>query len=204
MGIDVSKCIGCGRCAMRARRKTTCRGSHFSFRTWVERYQILGDGEVDIQSPNGAVDGLMKTENREGVLRSFFVPKICNHCRQAPLRAGLPRGATFRSPDGVVLVDSEYCIGCRYCIRPARTAARFLHRSRARRKNARSAITGSRTACCRRCVEVCPTQARIFGELKKKASPLVRFLRLNSINVLKPSLNTDPKVYYAHLDTNVR
>ena len=54
------------------------------------------------------------------------------------------------------------------------------------------------------CVEACPTQARVFGELGKRASPLVRFLRLKRISVLKPSLNTEPKVYYASLDMQVR
>jgi Fe-S-cluster-containing dehydrogenase component len=54
------------------------------------------------------------------------------------------------------------------------------------------------------CVEVCPTQARIFGDLKSNASRLMRFQRLNKIHVLKPQLNTEPKVYYADLDGEVR
>ena len=54
------------------------------------------------------------------------------------------------------------------------------------------------------CVEVCPTQARIFGDLKSKADRLVRFQRVNKISVLKPDLNTEPKVLYAQLDGEVR
>ena len=54
------------------------------------------------------------------------------------------------------------------------------------------------------CVEVCPTQARIFGDLKSMASPLVRFKRMNKLHVLKPYLNTEPKVSYANLDGEVR
>ena len=54
------------------------------------------------------------------------------------------------------------------------------------------------------CVEVCPTQARVFGELHTKASPLVRFKRMNKISVLKPALNTEPKVFYANLDMEVK
>ena len=53
------------------------------------------------------------------------------------------------------------------------------------------------------CVEVCPTQARVFGEVRKKASPLQRFLRMNRIGILKPYLNTRPKVFYANLDGEV-
>ena len=54
------------------------------------------------------------------------------------------------------------------------------------------------------CVEVCPTQARIFGDLASAASPLTRFKRMNKLDVLKPHLNTEPKVYYANLDGEVR
>jgi Fe-S-cluster-containing dehydrogenase component len=53
-------------------------------------------------------------------------------------------------------------------------------------------------------VEACPTQARVFGDLRSKASRLVRFTRMNKIHVLKPNLNTEPKVYYAQLDGEVR
>ena len=53
------------------------------------------------------------------------------------------------------------------------------------------------------CVEVCPTQARVFGELDKSSSPLLRFLRFNEVNVLKPWLNTKPKVFYPGADGEV-
>ena len=54
------------------------------------------------------------------------------------------------------------------------------------------------------CVEVCPTQARLFGDLNSGASPLMRLKRMNMIHVLKPGLNTEPKVYYSNLDGEVR
>ena len=53
-------------------------------------------------------------------------------------------------------------------------------------------------------MEVCPTQARIFGDLNSIASPLTRFKRTNKIHTLKPELNTEPKVLYANLDGEVR
>jgi Fe-S-cluster-containing dehydrogenase component len=54
------------------------------------------------------------------------------------------------------------------------------------------------------CVEVCPTEARVFGDLSKVASPLSRFVRMNKVMVLKPQLNTEPKVFYANLDMEVK
>jgi Fe-S-cluster-containing dehydrogenase component len=116
----------------------------------------------------------------------------------------IPVGATFSTEDGVVLIDSERCIGCGYCIQACPYGARYLH--------PKTRTADKCTFCYHRivkgmlpaCVEVCPTGARIFGDLKNRASRLVRFERANKIHVLKPYLNTHPKVYYADLDGEVR
>jgi Fe-S-cluster-containing dehydrogenase component len=115
-----------------------------------------------------------------------------------------PVGATFTTKDGVVLVDKDRCVGCRYCIQACPYGARYL--------DPRTRTADKCTFCYHRitkglqpaCVEVCPTQARIFGDLRSRASRLVRFERMNKIHVLKPALNTNPKVYYAGLDGEVR
>lgn len=204
MGIDINKCIGCGRCANACKIENKVPREPFFFRTWVERYRIFEDGEVVIDSPNGAVDGFTPRVQEEKAIRNFFVPKVCNHCDNPPCVQVCPVGATFKTLDGVVLVDKQYCIGCRYCIQACPYGARFLHPvSRTAEKCTfcyHRVVRGKIPAC----VEACPTQARVFGELKKKASPLVRFMRMNKISVLKPSLNTEPKVYYANLDMEVR
>jgi len=204
MGIDINKCIGCGRCAAACKNENDVPNVPFFFRTWVERYRIYEDESVEIDSPNGAVDGFnAQFGNQKSIVRSFFVPKICNQCDNPPCVQVCPVGATFITPDGVILVDPEYCIGCRYCIQACPYGARFL--------DPETHSAEKCTFCYHRltrdllpaCVEVCPTQARIFGEIEKKASPLVRFRRMNKISVLKPYLNTEPKVYYANLDMEV-
>lgn len=204
MGIDINKCIGCGRCANACKIENNVPRVPFFFRTWVERYQILENGQVKIDSPNGAVDGFKPENLNSRVVRDFFVPKICNHCDNPPCVQVCPVGATFQSKDGVVLVDKKYCIGCRYCIQACPYGARFLHPvTRTAEKCTfcyHRIVYGKLPAC----VEACPTQARVFGEIKKKASPLVRFMRMNKIAVLKPALNTEPKVFYANLDMEVK
>lgn len=204
MGIDINKCIGCGRCANACKIENDVPREPFFFRTWVERYQIMEDGQVKIDSPNGAVDGFKPEQSDTRTVRDFFVPKVCNHCANPPCVQVCPVGATFQSEDGVVLVDKKYCIGCRYCIQACPYGARFLHPvTRTAEKCTfcyHRIVDGKLPAC----VEACPTQARVFGEIKKKASPLVRFMRMNKIAVLKPALNTEPKVFYANLDMEVR
>jgi Fe-S-cluster-containing dehydrogenase component len=56
------------------------------------------------------------------------------------------------------------------------------------------------------CVEVCPTQARIFGDLSQAPadSPIRRFYENNRVQALKPHLGTEPRLYYAGIDKEVR
>jgi Fe-S-cluster-containing dehydrogenase component len=204
MGIDINKCIGCGRCAEACKAENNVPRDAHHFRTWVERYVIHDDDEVVVDSPNGGIDGFPESPSTTGVLRTFFVPKLCNHCANPPCVQVCPVGATFSTQDGVVLVDEEYCIGCRYCIQACPYGARFLHPEKR--------VAQKCTFCYHRitqglqpaCVEVCPTGARVFGEVHRRSSPLERFRRFNEVQVLKPHLNTDPKVFYANMDGQVR
>jgi Fe-S-cluster-containing dehydrogenase component len=205
MGVDIDKCIGCNRCVEACKAENDVPQEPFYFRTWVERYTITRSGEPIVEAIGIKDKGKAEAAtNPADVVRTFFVPKLCNHCAKPPCVQVCPVGATFSTEDGVVLVDSHRCIGCRYCIQACPYGMRFL--------NPRTHTADKCTFCYHRvvkgllpaCVEVCPTQARIFGDLKSRASRLVRFTRLNKIHVLKPNLNTDPKVYYANLDGEVR
>jgi tetrathionate reductase subunit B len=203
MGIEVDKCIGCSRCVEACKAENDVPKEPYFFRTWIERYTILDDGEVMVESPNVPRRHPEMIDDRD-VLRTFFVPKLCNQCAHPPCVQVCPVGATFSTEDGVVLVDGERCIGCRYCIQACPYGARYLH--------PQTRVADKCTFCYHRvvgglkpaCVEVCPTEARIFGDLRSRASRLVRFRRMNKLNVLKAALNTEPKVYYAQLDGEVR
>ncbi len=205
MGIQIERCIGCGKCAEACKAENGVLREPFFFRTWVERYVHFADGTVAVDSPDGGVDGFPPVEahGRE-VLRSYFVPKLCNHCDNPPCVQVCPVGATFSTEEGVVLVDAEYCLGCRYCIQACPYGARYL--------DPRTRTADKCTFCYHRlddgllpaCVEVCPTQARVFGEIGSRTSPLHRLMRMEQLDVLKPYLNTEPKVFYTRLDKEVR
>jgi tetrathionate reductase subunit B len=203
-GIDIEKCIGCGRCANACKSENNVPREPFYFRTWVEQYTIKNDGTVKVESPNGGIDGFEQTVPDEDIFKAFFVPKMCNHCYKSPCVQACPVGATYESPDGVVLVDETYCIGCRYCVQACPYGCRYIHPE----KNVADKCTlcyhriskGKTTAC----VEVCPTQARIVGDLNDKNGPLVQFLKEHTCLVLKPHLNTGSKLYYNALSGEVR
>ncbi len=203
MAIDPAKCIGCGRCMEACKAENDVPAGSGTVRTWVERYVLTTDGQTIVQSLEENRTPAPPVDEKK-ILRTFFVPKLCNHCSNAPCVQVCPVGATFTTPDGVVLVDTDYCIGCRYCIQACPYGARYL--------DPRTHTADKCTFCYHRitkglvpaCVEVCPAGARIFGELRDRNSPLARYLRFSKLQVLKPHLNTEPKVYYANLDGEVR
>jgi Fe-S-cluster-containing dehydrogenase component len=205
MGIEIDKCIGCNRCVAACKAENAVPDQPYFFRTWVERYTVKANGETEVEciSTKDSTDRTVDSKDRD-VLRTFFVPKLCNHCAHPPCVQVCPVGATFSTQDGVVLVDKDRCIGCRYCIQACPYGARYFNHS--------TNTADKCTFCYHRiskgllpaCVEACPTQARVWGDLRSKASRLVRFRRLNKIAVLKPDMNTEPKVYYAQLDGEVR
>jgi Fe-S-cluster-containing dehydrogenase component len=203
MAIDPGLCIGCGRCAEACKAENHVPREPFYFRTWIERYVVQTNGETVVSSPNGGSAGFSPV-SEAGVLRSFFVPKLCNHCANPPCVQVCPVGATFSTPDGVVLVDQEYCIGCRYCIQACPYGARYLDPATHTAEKCTFCYHRVVQGLAPACVEVCPTQARIFGELKQRSSPLTRFMRFNKVQVLKPHLNAEPKVFYANLDGEVK
>jgi tetrathionate reductase subunit B len=213
-GVDATKCIGCLRCTEACKRENHVPLDAHHFRTWVERYVYLEGEErphIDSQADpvNIAASGSEKEyrfANRykdAKVEKAFFVPKLCNHCTHPACVQVCPTGATYKTEDGVVLIDHTYCIGCQYCVQACPYGARYF--------NEEKGVTDKCTWCYHRitkglqpaCVEVCPVGARVFGDLKDKQSPISLFIRNNRVQVLKPESGNAPNVYYVGIDKEV-
>jgi Fe-S-cluster-containing dehydrogenase component len=203
-GVDIEKCIGCGMCAKACKLENNVPQEPFFFRTWIEYYTIKNDGAINVESPNGGIDGFKKQEPEEDVFKTFFVPKLCNQCAKAPCVQVCPVGATYISPEGISLVDDSYCIGCRYCIQACPYGARYLHPEKKTVDKCTLCYHRIKKGLQPACVEVCPTGARLFGDLHDKGGELNKFLKDHNCYVLKPHLNTDSKVFYNGLNEEVR
>ena len=126
MLIDIPKCIGCGNCVRACQAENDVPDGYF--RTWVERYHVSDENMTnpEVISPDGGKEGFPVARRRmQG--KYFFVPKMCNHCADSPCTQVCPVGATFVSPDGVVLMDQKYCLGCAYCVQACPYGCRYIH-----------------------------------------------------------------------------
>jgi molybdopterin-containing oxidoreductase family iron-sulfur binding subunit len=103
MVIDTRRCVGCKACvvACKAENKTPPGVA----------YTVVLDGVLG-DRPND---------------KPLFMTKPCFHCENPPCVDVCPVGATFkRSQDGIVVVDYDRCIGCRYCITACPYGARYF------------------------------------------------------------------------------
>ncbi|MGA7389714.1 MAG: 4Fe-4S dicluster domain-containing protein, partial [Pseudolabrys sp.] len=213
-GVDAEKCIGCLRCVEACKRENNILPDAHHFRTWVERYVTLeGEEKARIDSQADPVnieasgaEGHYRFANRykdAKVEKAFFAPKLCNHCTHPACVQVCPTGATYKTEDGVVLIDHTYCIGCQYCVQACPYGARYF--------NEEKGVTDKCTWCYHRitkglqpaCVEVCPVGARIFGDRNDKQSLISQFIQNHRVQVLRPETGNAPNVFYVGIDKDV-
>ena len=213
-GVDATKCIGCLRCVEACKTENDVPGDAHHFRTWVERYVYLeGEERARIDSHQDPVNIEASGSEKEyrfanrykdaKVEKAFFVPKLCNQCEHPACVQVCPVGATYKTEDGFVLIDHNYCIGCRYCVQACPYGARFF--------NEEKSVSDKCTWCHHRitkglqpaCVEACPVGARVFGDRNDAQSPISLFIRNNRVQALKPETGNSPNVFYVGIDKEV-
>jgi tetrathionate reductase subunit B len=213
--VDTNKCVGCGFCVKACKTENDIPFDAHVSRTWVERYVYTKDDKRYVDSPNAALYGY--TESRidlgrgefkeidpKNVGKAFFVPKLCNHCSSPACTQVCPVGATYKTDDGVVLVDRKWCIGCGYCIMACPYAARFFHPVHH--------VVDKCTFCYHRlskgldsaCVNACPFGARRMGNIHDINDPITSIIMNERVGVLKDEFGTKPQAFYIGLAQEVR
>jgi molybdopterin-containing oxidoreductase family iron-sulfur binding subunit len=209
--LDISRCIGCRRCVYACVEENN--QSRDPQVQWIRVFEMEKGKGVDFSEADPYYDPPSVPE--EG---HFYVPVQCQQCRNAPCTKVCPTGATWTEPDGIVVVDYEWCIGCRYCMAACPYGARhFNWRTPSLpgdKLNTKTHVLGNRprpqgvvekcTFCIQRtrdgrypaCAEACPVGARKFGNLLDPDSEIRYIIEHKRVLVLKEDLNTLPKFFY--------
>jgi molybdopterin-containing oxidoreductase family iron-sulfur binding subunit len=211
-GLDLSRCIGCRRCVY------GCVAENNQSREpqihWITVLRFKkGEKFLDLEESEKYYHPAKVPEPGY-----FYMPVQCQQCENPPCVRACPTQATWKDPDGIVVIDYNWCIGCRYCMAACPYGARKFNwsepRIRSEEINLRTHYLGNRprykgvvekcTFCIQRtrngrypaCVEVCPVGARKFGNLLDPDSEMRRLIDRKRVFRLKEDLNTSPKFYY--------
>ncbi len=212
MVMDVGACIGCRTCQWACKEENNVPDAISP--PWIEVFELKS--EVDVTGhpsledlKEGATTSYTESP-REG---RWYLPVQCYHCDNPPCVKVCPVGATYKDKDGLVLMDYERCIGCRMCATACPySARRFNWRQPELSPDEVNPLVPIRplsvvekcTFCVHRvrrgklprCVEVCPVQARRFGNLNDPESEVSKILESNFSFRLLEEVNTEPNIWY--------
>lgn len=212
-GLDLSRCIGCRRCVY------GCVAENNQSRDpqvhWIRVVRLNKEQGVDLDHAEHYYNPAEVPEPGH-----FYMPVQCQQCEKAPCTKVCPVLATWTENDGIVVVDYNWCIGCRYCMAACPYGARHFNWKKATipkdELNPDTHYLGNRprpvgvvekcTFCVQRtreqpgrypaCAEACPVGARKFGNLLDPKSEIRYLMENKRVFILKEDLNTQPKFFY--------
>jgi molybdopterin-containing oxidoreductase family iron-sulfur binding subunit len=207
--LNLSTCIGCRQCAEACHRENNHdRVSHNSYIRVFE----MDQGKIDLAHGHSNYDHPVPQPN------ATYMPVQCHHCEKPPCVDVCPVKATWKEPDGIVVIDYNWCIGCRYCEAACPYHARRFNWSApeipAAELNPDQGYLSNRvrlkgvmekcTFCLHRtregklpaCLEACPAGARVFGDVLDPKSEVRWVIENKRTYVLKEEWGTVPSFYY--------
>jgi len=193
MVIDLNKCLGCQACTVSCKVENSTKPGIFWNRVEDEEF-----GEYP-------------------AVRRRFLPRLCMHCENAPCIEVCPTRASYKQEDGIVLIDYDKCIGCKYCIVACPYRARYFNNEKKGYyasgltpneqigyQGHRLGVTEKCTFCTHllekgkepACVRTCIVKARWFGDLEDPYSEVSQLIRTRHGFQLLTELGNNPAVYY--------
>jgi molybdopterin-containing oxidoreductase family iron-sulfur binding subunit len=194
MVIDLKRCVGCFGCQLACKAENGTRPGTLWSRV--------------VKQESGTFPNVKR----------YALPFLCMHCETPPCRDVCPTGATVKRLDGIVTVDADKCVGCRYCMMVCPYNARYYQDAEltyfpGQGPNAYEQAVYSQHPTgvvekCEFCIERvqrgldpacaanCMAKARIFGDLDDPNSDVSRLIREEDGFQLHPEIGTGPSVYY--------
>jgi molybdopterin-containing oxidoreductase family iron-sulfur binding subunit len=208
-GFNISRCEGFMECVSACVRENNLDRVS---RTQYVRIFEMEHGQMDVEFGDGKFFHEVPVEGH------FYMGVQCFHCQNAPCIKACPTKATWREPDGIVVVDYNWCIGCRYCMAacpywgrrfnwnephvPKDEVTRKQHylgnrkRKRGVGEKCTFCIQRTREGKLPACADACPTGARVFGNLLDPESEIRFVLKNKKVFRMKEELGTDPKFWF--------
>jgi Fe-S-cluster-containing dehydrogenase component len=213
-GLDISRCTGCRRCVHACvTENNQSRDPEMQWIRVLEFERSAALRNINLEDGNPYYE-----DEKVPAKDKFYIPISCQHCEDSPCSKVCPTGATWREPDGIVVIDYDWCIGCRYCMAACPYGARHFNWGEpnlpAEDVNPDMHIIGNKprtrgvvekcTFCIQRvrkgrypaCHEACPVGARKFGNLLDPKSEIRYVMDHKRTFVLKAELETHPKFFY--------
>jgi molybdopterin-containing oxidoreductase family iron-sulfur binding subunit len=213
-GLDLSRCIGCRRCVygcVDENNQSRDPQIHWIRVLEFDRQEVTR--RIDFEEGDPFYDH--EKVPAEG---KFYLPVACQQCENPECVKACPTTATWQEPDGIVAIDYNWCIGCRYCMAACPYGARHFNWTEPGippdELNPKTHYLGNRPRphgvvekcswCIQRtrhgrypaCVEACPVGARKFGNLLDPNSEIRYLMEHERTFVLKAELDTKPKFFY--------
>ncbi|MFG0284701.1 MAG: 4Fe-4S dicluster domain-containing protein [Phycisphaerales bacterium JB039] len=208
--LNISRCIGCRKCVH------ACVAENNQSRApeiqYIRVLKMPKGTTVLEKGDNHYTDPLVPDPDH------YYLPVQCHQCANPPCVKEFPVEATWQEPDGIVVIDYDWCIGCRYCEAACPSWARRFNFAEphvpADRLNPDMSYLSNRPRtkgvmekchfCLHRtregrlpaCLEACPTGARKFGNVLDPDSEVSQILKTKRILVLKEDLGTLPRFFY--------
>ncbi len=206
---NLSKCNGSRKCI-----EACCEENN---QDKGSKMQYIRMFEID-KGENGPASGTAEYNHNALPDGKYWMGTQCFQCDNPPCVKVCPVGATWKEPDGITVIDYDWCVGCRYCEAACPYWARRFNWEAPKISkdeiNPEQHYLGNRvkpkgvmekcTFCVQKsrkgenpaCVEACPTGARVFGNLLDPKSEIRYILKNKKVFRLKEDLGTEPKFWY--------
>jgi molybdopterin-containing oxidoreductase family iron-sulfur binding subunit len=208
--LNLSRCIGCRRCVHACvAENNQSRSPEIQYIRVVE----MSRGSIDLEKGNHHYDHPTVPDSDH-----YYMPIQCHQCANPPCVKVCPVEATWKEADGIVVIDYDWCIGCRYCEAACPYWARrfnftapsipkdqlnpemgFLSnrpRPKGVMEKCHFCLHRTRQGKLPACLEVCPTGARKFGNVLDPNSEVSQILKTKRVFVLKEEVGTLPRFFY--------
>ncbi len=208
--LNLSRCIGCRKCVYACvEENNQSRDPQIQYIRVVE----MPRGTLDVEKGNHHYDRPTVPDGEH-----YYMPVQCHQCAKPPCVKVCPVEATWQEPDGITVIDYDWCIGCRYCEAACPYWARRFNfaepkiasedinprmgylSNRPRHKGVMEkchfCLHRTRVGELPACLEICPTGARKFGNVLDPQSEVSQILKSKRVFVLKEEAGTLPRFFY--------